>query len=203
MGNLLNSIAIAWINAPSAEDVSHADRHPQWARWWHDRRVEILPSVGVEAAKVGEHRDIVEARIGQPIGGRRSDRALYATTPQLDLTYAADNTVELVSIWYAGDGREEVYFDGVQLTYRLLDDVVADLAAKGYRYESTDIGFKFEPGFAVWSMHSRWAGELDPDAAQDDPRAVCEGVSVAPYDHFDPPTPEEMEAFRRNPPWSQ
>jgi hypothetical protein len=164
--------------------------------------MEILPGEGVALAKVGESREAVESRLGRPVGGRRSSRALYATIPQLDLTYA-DDTVELVAIWYSGGGREEVFFDGVQLTYRFLDDVVADLAAKGYRYEATDIGYRFEPGFAIWSMHSRWAGELDPDAAEDDPRVVCEGVSVAPYDYFRPITPEEMEASRRNPPWER
>ncbi|AXE81584.1 hypothetical protein C5746_36815 [Streptomyces atratus] len=33
--------------------------------------------------------------------------------------------------------------------------------------------------------HDRlWAGDLDPAAAEDDERAVCAGVSVAPYTCF-------------------
>jgi hypothetical protein len=42
----------------------------------------------------------------------------------------------------------------VQLTFSFLDEVVSDLAAKGYRYEPIDIGFRFEPGFAIVSMAS-------------------------------------------------
>jgi len=108
-----------------------------------------LPSEGVEAAKFGEHRD-VEARIGQPVAGRRSDRALFAAIPQLDLAYAVDNTVEVVPPWYSRSSRGEVYFDGVQLTYGLLEDVDADLTAKGYLYGPAGTGFRLGPGFAVW-----------------------------------------------------
>lgn len=47
-----------------------------------------------------------------------------------------------------------------------------------------DIGYVFDAGFAIWSMHSRWALDLDPEADEDDERAVSEGVSVAPYAYF-------------------
>ncbi|MEV4136303.1 hypothetical protein AB0J72_29560 [Dactylosporangium sp. NPDC049742] len=123
---------------------------------------------------------------------------MYDTSPCLVLTYAQDETVEVVEIGYSGGGGEEVYFDGVQLTFRFLDDVVADLAAKGHRYEPIDIGFRFEPGFAIFSMASLGAWDLDPAAADDDPRLVCEGVSVAPYDYFRTPTDEEIEAYIRS-----
>ncbi|WP_432840785.1 hypothetical protein [Dactylosporangium sp. CA-092794] len=46
-------------------------------------------------------------------------------------------------------------------------------------------------------MGSRWALDLDPDADEDDPRQICEGVSVAPYDYFREPTDEEIEAYLR------
>jgi hypothetical protein len=59
--------------------------------------------------------------------------------------------------------------------------VVAELTAKGYTSIPSDIGFEFHAGFAVWSMGSRTARDLDPDAAEDDERAVAEGVTVAPY----------------------
>ncbi|MGC1209913.1 MAG: hypothetical protein WA890_01405 [Micromonospora sp.] len=123
---------------------------------------------------------------------------MYDTSPHLILTYAQDETVELVEIAYSGDGGEEVFFDGVQLTLRFLDDVVSDLAAKGCSYEPIDVGYRFEPGFAIFSMGSRWARDLDPAAAEDDPRPICEGVSVAPYDYFRPPTEEEIEAYIRS-----
>ncbi|WP_412748716.1 hypothetical protein [Krasilnikovia sp. M28-CT-15] len=159
--------------------------------------MEILPGEGVAMAKVGEARDVVESRLGPPLHPGRESRAVYATSPFLVLTYTDDELVELVELGYSGDGGEEVFFDGVQLTFRFMDDVVADLAAKGYRYEPVDIGYRFEPGFAIFSMGSRWARDLDPDASEDDPRQVCEGVSVASYDYLAGPTEEEIEAYIR------
>ncbi|MGI5185871.1 hypothetical protein ACQEVZ_57465 [Dactylosporangium sp. CA-152071] len=159
--------------------------------------MEILPGEGVALAKVGERRADVERRIGGPVHPGRSSRAVYDTSPCLVLTYTPDETVEVVEIAYSGGG-EEVFFDGVQLTFRFLDDVVADLAAKGHRYEPIDIGYRFEPGFAIFSMASMDASDLDPAADEDDPRLVCEGVSVAPYDYFRPPTDEEIEEYIRS-----
>jgi len=162
------------------------------------RPMEILPGEGVASAKVGERRDVVEGRIGAPINPGPQSKALYETSPMLMLTYAEDDTVEVVEVAYSGGGGEEVFFDGVQLTYRFMDDVVADLAAKGHRHEPIDIGHRFGPGFAIYSMGSRHAGELDPGADEDDPRAIVEGVSVAPYEYFDEPTDEEVEAYLRD-----
>ena len=156
--------------------------------------MEILPGEGVAVAKVGESRETVESRLGPPVHPGRDSRTVYPTTPMLVLAYSRDDTVELVEVASSGDGGEEVYFDGVQLTFRFMDDVVTDLAAKGHAYEPTDIGYRFQPGFAIFSMGSRWAGDLDPEASEDDPRAVCEGVSIAPYDYFVEPTDGEVEA---------
>lgn len=157
--------------------------------------VEILPGVGVATARVGEHRDEVERRIGKPFHPGRDSRAVYDVTPMLVLTYAEDETVEVVELAYSPDGGEQVFFDGVQLTYRFLDDVVADLAAKGYGYEPTDIGYRFEPGFAIYSMASLSPDELQPDASDDDDRLICEGVAVAAYDYFREPSDEDAEAY--------
>ncbi|MFF5228999.1 hypothetical protein [Dactylosporangium sp. NPDC000521] len=104
----------------------------------------------------------------------------------------------MVEIVYSDSGGEEAFFDGVQLTFRFLDAAVSHLAAKGHRYEPIDIGFRFEPGFAIFSMASMSARDLDPAATEDDPRLVCEGVSVAPYDYFRPLTDEEIEAYIRS-----
>jgi hypothetical protein len=103
----------------------------------------------------------------------------------LVISYTTDDSVELVEIAYSGPSGEEAFFDGVQLTYRFLDDVVADLTAKGYTGMPSDIGFTFHAGFAVWSMRSLWARDLDPSASEDDGRAIVEGVSVAPYAYWD------------------
>jgi hypothetical protein len=145
--------------------------------------MEIIPGEGVEQAKVGESREDVERRIGRPVHPGRSSKAVYDTSAALVVSYQGRH-VEIVEIAYSGDGGEEVHFDGVQLTYRFIDDVVAFLAAKGYHHEPIDIGYRFEPGFAIWSMSSLCASDLDPDAAEDDPREICEGVSVAPYSYF-------------------
>ncbi|MBO4273924.1 hypothetical protein [Microbispora triticiradicis] len=146
--------------------------------------MEILPGVGVALVKIGESRSDVERRIGPPVHERPSERDVYATTPMLVVHYTPEDLVELVEIAYSGDGQEEVFLDGVQLTFRFLDDVVHDLTAKGYTNTPSDIGFDFHAGFAVWSMGSRWAGDLDPNAGEDDERKVSEGVSVAPYAYF-------------------
>jgi hypothetical protein len=160
--------------------------------------MEILPGEGVAEAKVGESREVVESRIGQPVHPGRHSKAVYeSTTPMLVLTYAEDDTVEVVEIGCSGDGGEEVFYDGIQLTWRFMDDVVADLAARGVAHEPTDIGYRFAPGFAIFPMNSRTAQDLDPAATEDDEREIVEGVSVAPYEYFREPTEEEIEAYLR------
>ncbi|HWS33334.1 MAG TPA: hypothetical protein VN408_11385 [Actinoplanes sp.] len=150
--------------------------------------MEIEPGQGVMLAKVGESRDVVESRVGPPVHPGRQSRAVYDTEPLLVITYAEDDTVELVEI---ANGGDEVFYDGVQLTFRFVDDVVAELAGRGLRAEPFDIGFAFEPGFAIFSMSSLPASELDPGAPDDDPRRIVEGVSVAPFDYFREPADEE------------
>jgi hypothetical protein len=143
--------------------------------------VEIIPGAGVPLVSIGDRREDVERRIGGPVHGPGGRKAVYATTPGVVVGYTPDGTVEVVEIGYSGDGGEEVFLQDVQLTFRFLDDVVAELTAKGYTSTPSDIGFEFHAGFAVWSMGSRTAQDLDPDAAEDDERAVAEGVTVAPY----------------------
>ncbi|MGW3242780.1 hypothetical protein [Streptomyces sp. NPDC001070] len=147
--------------------------------------MEIVPGRGVDLVKIGDHRSLVEEHIGLPHHGPGGERAVYNTSPMLVINYAADDTVELVEISYSGAGGDaEAEFDGIQLTYRFLDDVVSELHARGYTSTPSDIGHDFHAGFAVWSMHSLWAGDLDPAASEDDERAVAEGVSVAPHAYF-------------------
>jgi hypothetical protein len=98
----------------------------------------------------------------------------------LVVDYAPDDTVELVQVPCSGDGGAgEAHLNGVQLTHRFLDEVVAELHAQGYTSTPSDIGHDFHAGFSVWSMGSLCAGDLDPTADEDDDRAVAEGVSVA------------------------
>ncbi len=146
--------------------------------------MEILPGLGVPLAKVGDSRADVESRIGGPAHYPPSCRDVYTTTPMLVISYTSDDTVELVEVSYSGPEGEEVFLNGVRLTYRFLDEVVADLTAKGYVGKPSDIGFVFDAGFAVWSMRSLCARDLDPSATEEDKRAIVEGVSVAPYSYW-------------------
>ncbi|WP_405682814.1 hypothetical protein [Streptomyces sp. NBC_00057] len=147
--------------------------------------MEIIPGRGVDLVTIGDHRTRVEERIGPPHNGPDTGCAVYATTPALVITYAPDDTVELVEVGYSGQGGEaEASYDGIQLTHRLIDDVVAELHAKGYTSTPCDVGHDFHAGFSVWSMRVLEAREVDPTAGADDPRCVVEGVSVAPYSCF-------------------
>jgi len=146
--------------------------------------MEILPGIGVELARIGELRVDVERRIGRPVHDQPSERGVYATTPMLIISYDENDVVELVEIAH-GNGRKEASIAGVRLTWRFLDDVVADLRSKGYSGRPNDIGFVFDVGFAVFSMHSHCARDLDRRAAVDDERAICEGVSIAPRSYFE------------------
>jgi len=147
--------------------------------------MEIIPGIGVNTVRIGDRRSQVEESIGPPHHGPGGQRAVYTTAPMLVITYAADETVELVEAHYSGeDGPVEVHYGGVQLTHRFLDDVVADLHGLGYTSTPSDIGHDFHAGFSVRSMHSLWARDIDPEADEDDERAVSEGVSVAPYTYF-------------------
>ena len=80
--------------------------------------------------------------------------------------------------------EHEVTLNGTRLTYRPLDDVLADLRASGYSGRRSDIGYDFADGFAIWSMASLSLSDLDPSVAPDDERDLVEGVSVASPEYF-------------------
>ncbi|KHD78251.1 hypothetical protein [Actinoplanes utahensis] len=142
--------------------------------------MEILAGVGVTSARVGESRAVIESRVGPALrpGGKRL--AVYPSHPVLIVTYGADDTAEMVEVGNDG-GAEEVFFQGVQVTYRFMDEVVAELEARGHRAERHDMGYVFRSGFRIWSMGAVEPSEIDPDAFDDDPRLLVEGVTVAPY----------------------
>jgi hypothetical protein len=152
--------------------------------WNHDA-MEILPGVGVDEVRIGQAREDVELRVGPPIHPGEARRAVYATSPALVVDYTDDSRVELVQVAYGGGGDgNEAFLDGVQLTYRFLDEVVADLVARGHECTSSDVGVDFRAGFALFSMGSVDPSALDPHADDDDDRPVVEGVSIAPYAYF-------------------
>ena len=114
-------------------------------------------------------------------------RSGTATTPAC-AHFAGEGVVELIEVYYSQGGREQVTLGGVQLTFRLMDDVVADLAAAGLQGRPMDIGFDYDEGFCVWSMSSLNPSDLtgglyDPA----DERRVVEGVAVGAPDYFRDP----------------
>ncbi|GAA1404149.1 hypothetical protein ACFQZ4_51005 [Catellatospora coxensis] len=139
----------------------------------------------MDAVKIGDRRAEVEARLGSPVSTGQYLTAVYASNPMLVVTYDRDDAVEVVEAGYSGHhGGDEIFFEGVQLTYRFMDDVVADLAAMGHLGTPYDIGFVFKTGFAIYSNSSLWALDLDPNATEDDERRVVEGVSIASRAYF-------------------
>lgn len=138
----------------------------------------------------------MENRLGPPVHPGKASRAVYDIGRLLVISYTGEDLVELVEVPHDAGRGDEAFLDGVQLTWRLLDDVVADLAAKGYRYEQDEPStFLFEAGFALFSMGSRTARDLGIDAVEG---SVCEGVSVGPYEYFvTEPTEEQIAAWER------
>ncbi|SDS87378.1 hypothetical protein [Actinoplanes derwentensis] len=161
--------------------------------------MEIQPGRGVAAARIGETRETVENRLGPPMHPGKVSRAVYDIGRLLVISYTGDDLVELVELPHDAGRGDEAFLDGVQLTWRLLDDVVADLAAKGYRYEQDESSsFLFEAGFVLFSAGSRTPRDLGLDAVENASRSVCEGVSVGPYEYFAAePTEEQVAAWER------
>jgi hypothetical protein len=144
--------------------------------------VEILPGVGVEAVRIDELRVDVESRLGA--AGSTTDSRAYYDPPGVLVHYDATTRVELVEVPYRKDGGSQPTLEGVPLTYRFLEDVVHDLAMRGYVGQRSDIGYDFEAGFAIFSMSSLSATDLDASASPEDERAIAEGVSIAPFSYF-------------------
>lgn len=148
--------------------------------------MEILPGRGVAQVGIGDARADVETRVGAPVHPGEARRAVYATVPELVVDYTDDDRVELVQVAYSGQGDgDEAFFDGVQLTYRFLDEVVADLQARGHEWTPSDVGVDFRVGFGLFATGALDPALLDPQAGVgDEDRLVVDGVSIAPYDYL-------------------
>ena len=149
--------------------------------------MEIIPGVGLPLAKVGQKLTDIEAVAGLADDVQLDpDRAFWHRHhPGFSAHFDGEGVVELIEAYYSQGGREQVTLGGVQLTFRLMDDVVADLAAAGMHGRPMDIGFDYDEGFCVWSMGSLdpsdlTGGQYDPD----DERRVVEGISVGAPDYF-------------------
>lgn len=139
--------------------------------------MEILPGRGVQNIELGTERVIVAQHLGAPTSVQ-GDSDFYADPdPGIVLRYSEQDRLELIELPYSGTGHE-VTLKGIQLTHRLMDDVVEDLRGQGFIGRSSDIGVDFPEGFAIWSMGSLSAMDVDPTASHDDERPVVEGVSI-------------------------
>ena len=144
--------------------------------------MEIEPGVGVPLVRLGESREVVVACLGEPrvVVGQTH----HFESPALLIDFDDGGLVELIQVPYSGVG-DEVTLLGVQLTYRLMSDVLADLRERGYTGTPSDIGYDFHAGFAVFSMASVSPHEVDATIPEDDEsEVVVEGVAVAAYDYF-------------------
>ena len=141
--------------------------------------MEITPGVGVGDVRLGSARDEVEAALGAP------ERDLEGELFYSDLVVRFEGTdaVTLIEVPYSGDGHE-VTLGGIQLTFRPIDEVIAELTDAGFEGRPCDIGHDFVAGFSVWSMASLTVADIDPSASEDDERNVAEGVSVGAPAYF-------------------
>ena len=152
--------------------------------------MEIIPGEGLPSVRVGQRRDEVVAAVGDPATDGR--RAYYhRADPPFSVHYDGDDRVEYVEVFHTGGTGDDAELGGIRLTSRLLDDVVADLRAAGYEGRAMDIGWEFDAGFAVWSMHSISLSDIDPSEPLDreDERLVSEGVGIAPMSYWYPDGP--------------
>lgn len=146
--------------------------------------MQIIPGRGIALVRIGEHRAEVERRMGAPNVERESRCYYHDLGPPLVIDYDAAGTVEMVEIAYSSHPEHAVTLDGIQLSYRAMDDVMRDLRSVGLQGRPSDIGYDFPTGFSIWSMHSLSLADLDPKATSDDDRQVVEGVSVAEPVYF-------------------
>ena len=147
---------------------------------------EVLPGIGTALAQVGQSLQQIEAVAGPPSVTQGRSAFWNEHTPAFVVHTDAEGFAELVEIDHGEDGEPQATLRGIQLTFRLIDDVAADLERAGFHGVPADIGWEYEEGFSIWSMASHRASDLDPNgtADPDDERLVVEGVSVAPVSYW-------------------
>lgn len=147
--------------------------------------MQITPGVGIPGIQIGATRAEVESAVGTPNPSEESRAFYFDREPNYSVHYAHDGTVELIEVFHA-QGRDEVFLDDIQLTFRLMDDVQADLERAGFTSRPIGIGLVFDAGFTLWSMASLSPSDLVPGAEYDpeDERHVVEGVGIAPASYW-------------------
>ena len=147
--------------------------------------MEITPGVGIPGVSIGDTRAAVESSLGTPAPSEEHRAFYFDREPNFSVHYSADGTVELVEVFHA-EGRNEVSLGEIQLTYRLMDDVQADLERAGLVGRPVDIGLEYDEGFTLWSMSSLTPSDVAPGTEYDadDERHVVEGVGIAPVSYW-------------------
>jgi hypothetical protein len=102
--------------------------------------MEIHAARGVEGIHIGEERSTVERLLGPPLGASSRARAVYATNRSSIFTYTDTNTVELLEATPSDLGAEQVSYGGIQLTFGIMEEVVAELRARGFTTTSSAHG---------------------------------------------------------------
>ncbi|EAQ00469.1 2-amino-3-ketobutyrate coenzyme A ligase [Janibacter sp. HTCC2649] len=147
--------------------------------------MQITPAVGIPEVSIGDSRSDVESRLGEPSSSEEGRAFYFDREPNFSVHYDGAGTVELIEVVH-GEGAAEAFLGEIQLTFRLMDDVVEDLEIGGFTSRPVDIGRVYDAGFCVFSMASRDPSELVDGAKfdEDDERLVVEGVSIAPASYW-------------------
>lgn len=146
--------------------------------------MEVTPGRGIPQVPLGADRRAVSAALGdRTVRSARSDH--HDLGPAVVVHYD-DGRAEMFELAYSGTPGHEVTLDGIQLTYRPMAEVVADLAAAGHHGVESDDAVDYPEGFSIWSMGSLMVEDLGLSGSDVDPDdEVIEGVSVAAAGYFD------------------
>src|SRR6476620_7170932 len=109
---------------------------------------EVLPGIGTALAQVGQTLQQIEAVAGPPSVTQGHSAFWNEHAPAFVVRTDTEGFAELVEIDHGEGGEPQATLDGIQLTFRLVDDVVADLERAGFHGVPVDIGWEYEEGFS-------------------------------------------------------
>ena len=149
--------------------------------------MEIIPGEGLPVARVGQTRAEIEALVGPATFLKVGCVSWPEHSPPFTVYFAADGRAQLIEVYHGVNGQDQATFGGVQLTRRVMDDVLSDLAREGVSGRRTDIVADFDEGFTLWSLLSLSPADVDPARATDpaaNDHPVVEGVAIAPAHYW-------------------
>lgn len=149
--------------------------------------MEIIPGEGLPVARVGQTRADIEASAGPPSSAEHRCLTWRQHAPPFAVYFDGRDVAELVEVYHGEKGQDQATFRGVQLTRRMMDDVISELAHAGVVGRRADIVAEFDEGFTLWSLLSLSPADIEPPsptdpAPDDDP--VIEGVGIAPAHYW-------------------